>query len=102
MPLYSSWIHGVTARQGVADPAAVEGIASLTSVFSMFFGLFFWRVTKRGGSILLGQVRQNPDYSHECISWCLLAIIGYIGTRVHQATRKKLKGKTYSKICGFS
>ena len=33
MPLYSSWIHGVTARQGVADPVAAGGLAGpLTSM----------------------------------------------------------------------
>jgi hypothetical protein len=35
MPLYSSWIHGVTARQGVADPAAAGGLAGAVDLHTV-------------------------------------------------------------------
>jgi hypothetical protein len=35
MPLYSSWIHGVTARQGVADPAAAGGLAGAVDLHAV-------------------------------------------------------------------
>jgi hypothetical protein len=35
MPLYSAWIHGVTARQGVADPAAAGGLAGAVDLHAV-------------------------------------------------------------------